>query len=1817
MDELQAKRARTCTRVRAWATNAVANFTGEDPSELPLDEPLTSLGIGSREAVTLVRELEREFAVELASTLAWERPTIESISEHVADLLCATEEAPAEPARVRPRPVREPVAVIGMACRFPGADDLEAYWQLLREGRDAIREVDASHWLERGVSRDELATLRGEANQFGGFLDHIDEFDAVAFGVSADEAARMDPQQRLLLEVTAAALADAGLLASELAGTRTGVFVGASSFDFALLQLSELSQLDARTATGSALSILANRISYSYDLRGPSLVLDTACSSSLVAFHSALRSLQAGECERAIVAGVNVILSPAIACNFRRAGALAADGRCKFLDASADGFVRSEGVGVVILQGLGSSVSAQARVYAEVRGSAVNQDGRSNGLMAPNLDAQVAVLNDACDDAAVTPSSVAYVEAHGTGTLLGDPIEARGLGKVYGADRSESGLPCLVGSVKTNLGHLEAAAGIVGVIKLSLALHHRWLPPSLHLHTPNPHVALAQLGLEACTRGLPWPELGSKIAGVSSFGFGGTNAHVLLQAHEPERDAWVPSHDATTHVLALSASSRDGLLELSERYASYLSNAGAHEPLEQICSAAALRHDLGKHRRAVCAPSHRELAEALRRELADEPPRKRTDVVFVFSGTGSEWVGMARDLLAEQPVFRARVLELDAIIQDLAGWSVLSALEHEAFRFDHPSTTQPCLFVVQSALAALWRSWDVRPSAILGHSAGEPAAMLAAGALTDRDAARLILARSKLLGELAGSGMMAMVGLDERATERALEGFADRVAIAALNGPAHTVISGEPAALRQVLARLSERAVFHRVLAMDFAAHSQAVEPSLEGFCRQLADLRPAPSSVPLYSTVYGKRIVGSEVDASYWARNLRQPVRFRDALRELLAEDRTIFIELSPHPVLAHAIEACVHEHAGAALVLPSLQRGERARDTLLATLARLFEARAFSSWAQLYERRPMVSLPLAPLARTRHWFDPRAASGEAAKSRTRPARGFGSLARLPGVALSEFALAREHVPQASEPDLPALLPWAEVLDNVIEQATRAWQDGPLALQAVVLNTERRWPDDARAAFQLSLEAQAGELRRFAVHLRTSDGTSWVRFATGQVVPAEVHARAREREPLSFSSDGPTMLDVDRMQQALALAHERLPAALPREAVPRTLRHYRHAGGQASCTRVHLLEDARVDLEQRDASGALVRQARSLQLAPADEELLLPWRQRAAERLRYEERWLPFPTRQGAFAAHAGQCWLLLDDGSALARELARALPEMGVECQVVNDWPRLDDAALRSLFAQAHGCAGVLAFWLGEPDLGAALPQAARAAFLRASALIRSHAAAGAGKLWLFARDQQLGSDALVDSMLWGLARVASLECQTSFGGIVGVHAEAGGEAVPAIVSALAAGDGEDRWRIVEGTAYTSRLVAAAARAPSGARLALRSDASYLITGGTGGVGLALARWLASRGAGRLVLCARRPPSASARQALAELSEQGVAIQTLLLDVGDSRAVRSCIEALARDGRPLRGIFHAAGVAREATLQDASAELVDEVLRAKVDGAWNLHQSASAVGAELDYFVSFGSISAVWGSSRLSAYAAANRFLSAQAAQRRAAGLPALCVHWGWLQEGEIVSRDYGRFLTELGISPVSCATAFAAMESVLLAGLPDAVVARVDWSRFVPAYEARGRRGFFDSLRPSERAGQARHTLREALAARLPAERRELLLEHLCEEIASLLGRSARDVAVDEGLFQLGLDSLMAVTLRRKLDQALGTSLAPTALFEHGTVARLVEHLLTDVLAYEGSDDSLVSAPQATAEPIDELSQLSEDDLLARLEAKLGAA
>jgi acyl transferase domain-containing protein/thioesterase domain-containing protein len=1562
---------------------------------------------------------------------------------------------------------REPIAIIGMSCRFPGrVSSPEDLWRLLCAGDDGMREFPA----DRGWDLDAI----GSGAREGGFIEGPGEFDAGLFGISPREAIAMDPQQRLLLEAGWEAIERARIDPASVRGTRTGVFVGSNDCDYPLLLNSAgfPESYPDYWATSSASSVLSGRMSYVFGLEGPSLTIDTACSSSLVALHLACQALHDRTCTLALTGGVSVMSTPGLIEGFGRLGVLAADGRCKAFAADADGIGWGEGVGMLLVERLCDAQREGHPVLAVVRGSAVNSDGTSNGLTAPNGPAQVRVIRDALAAAGLEPGEVDAVEAHGTGTVLGDPIEVRALLESYGQDRENQ---LLLGSVKSNLGHTQAAAGVAGVIKMVLALRHGQLPATLHVDHPCSHVDWTAGELSLLTEHRTWPRTGRpRRAGVSAFGLSGTNAHVIVEqapAEGTQQAAMAgqipgsrrePVLTGGGYPWIVSARSETSLRAQAIRLRSFIRQNPRPEPRDVGWSLASTRAAL-EHRAVIVAgdPEQTECAlDALAKGAAAQGlvcgyADAEGKVAFVFPGQGAQWAGMAADLLDSSAVFSRRLMACERALTPHVGWTLSEVLRGApgAPAWDRVDVLQPALFAIMVSLAELWSSAGVEPSAVAGHSQGEIAAAVVAGALTLEDAAQVVAVRSQALARLTGDGGMMSAAITSREAEHLIAAAGGRLAIAAVNGPRSVVISGDRPALGELLAKLTADGVRAREIPVGYASHSAQVEAVRDRLLTELAHVRPGPGAIPFYSAVTGGRLDGEHLDAGYWYRNLRQPVLFDQVTRQLLESGHTVLVEVSPHPVLTASIEETLDDLGQPAdvVVTGSLGRGQPGPASFVTSLAGLYVRGQPVTWESLFSAEARaVDLPTYAFAHKRYWpAAGRPPADEMAAPRPRHRAGHPFLAaQVPPADDGELVLtgrlSLDAQPWIADHSVygSVLFPGTGFLDTMLHAAHQA---GATEVEELTMEVPLVVPEKGGVQLQVRVGRPDGSGRRPAgVYARAEDSAAaeWVRHADGML------SAGRPAEPaMQWARSWPPP---GAREIAVADAYERLarqglvygPAfrglraawrrdddvfvevALSRDQLPPD-QHDRFAVSPPlldSALHSLILDDGPrggrglpftwndVTVFNRCAADLRVRLApapgEGIALEAADaggspvlraRSLLLrppPGGPRKAgpdvRKSLFRVEWTAIPVPP---PAPASAPWAVLGGDP---------LPGMSA-------YPDL--TALRRAVASGAPLPDVVLYPVGGD--GADLVAATRAVLHRTLDVLQEWSARevfGSSRLVILTSGAvavRAGDDVtdLPAAAAGGLIRSAAAEHPGRF---VLIDTDPGEPLAGSWAAVSAALGGEEpELAVRSGRVLARRLARAEPPAPA-ARPELPGalGGTVLITGGTGTLGGMLAKHLVARSKARsFVLASRRGPQAGNCASLtAGLATLGADVRVVACDAADHHGLASLLAAVPRE-HPLTAVVHAAGVLDDGVLTSLTPSRLDRVLRPKAEAAAILHQ---LLGDDTRVqLVLFSSAAATFGSPGQGNYAAASAFLDGLAEHRRARGLPARSLAWGlWEQ-------------------------------------------------------------------------------------------------------------------------------------------------------------------------------------------------------------------
>lgn len=1039
---------------------------------------------------------------------------------------------------------REPIAIVGIGCRFPGgATTPEEFWRLLAEGRDAITEIPADRWSIDEFYDPDRSRAGKVYTRFGGFVGNLERFDAAFFGISPREAEVMDPQHRWLLETAWEAFEDANEPLERWSGSAAGVFVGFSTQDFSTLQgtPSERVVRSPYKLLGTVTCVAANRLSYFFNLRGPSLTADTACSSSLTALHLACQSIWSGESPMAITGGVSLLLRPEPHIGFCNASMLSPDGRCKAFDAGANGYVRAEGVAAVLLKPLSMAERDGNDIYAVILGTAANQDGHNSSITIPNGDAQEEIIRVTLRQAGVRPADVQYIEAHGTGTPVGDPIEANSVGNVLREGRAAESR-CVIGSVKTNVGHLEAGSGMAGLVKTALALKRRQIPAHLHFREANPAIDFQSLKLRVPTELEPWPENGSlpRLAGVNSFGFGGANAHALLAEAPLCKRAEAKQAERPEQLIPLSARSGAALRDLARQWKKWIDDEPAWKDVavSNLAWNAAMARAHHPHRLALVVSDRADMAAKLEMaanfDMAAKPDAvsagatlpggashgvargDRPRLVFVYTGMGPQWFGMGRQLLRDEPVFRRAVEDCDVRWRAVAGWSILDELsaDEAASHIDEARVAQPAIFVLQYALTALWQSWGIAPDAIVGHSVGEIAASCAAKAISLDDAIQVVFHRSRLQQRLRGQGRMLAVGLPVDRMADLLRDHGGRIDIAAINSPKSVTLSGDAEILERIRMSLKEQEVFVSFLRTDVPYHSAHMEPFKDEFHDSLERLDSQHPATPWFSTVTAQCVDGEALTARYWWRNLREPVRFAESIGELLRQGYQLFLEIGPHPVLASSIRECAGGSAAAVEVLTSLRRREPERQTLLAALGTLYCKGWAADWAAVVGSAGVpIKLPLYPWQRETHWCETRQSRGQRQNPSSAEVVGFRGRQvhpllgrRVDSVASgaawgATFDLAGDHGWLAQHKVQGSIIcPAAGSIETALAAAAQFFSPNFGDLIDVEIHKALYLSLDQAKTLQLTIDSLGED---FAIWNRDADG-EWTTHVYGRLAPSE-----------------------------------------------------------------------------------------------------------------------------------------------------------------------------------------------------------------------------------------------------------------------------------------------------------------------------------------------------------------------------------------------------------------------------------------------------------------------------------------------------------------------------------------------------------------------------------------------------------------------------------------------------------------------------------------------------------------------------------------
>ncbi|WP_227983798.1 type I polyketide synthase [Nocardia spumae] len=1717
----------------------------------------------------------------------------------------------------------EPIAIVGMSCRYPGgADTPQRLWELVASGTDAVGPFPADRgWdLERLYDSDP-DTPGTIYTREGGFLDAAGDFDAEFFTIPPSVAEAMDPQQRLFLEAVWEALEDAGIDPTALRGGDTGVYAGVIHQDYGPRVGSPglSAEAEGHAYPGVSASVLAGRVSFTFGFKGPAISVDTACSSSLVALHLACQALRRGETSLALVGGVTVMSDPTLLIAFGRQRALSADARCRAFAAGANGTGFSEGLGMLAVERLSDARRLGHRVLAVIRGSAVNQDGASNRLTAPNGPSQEKVIAQALADAGLAPADVDAVEAHGTGTTLGDPIEAQALISAYGRDRA--GEPLRIGSIKSNIGHTSAAAGVGGVIKMVQALRHEVLPATLHVDAPTPHVDWSAGTVRLLTEAESWAA-GERIrrAGVSSFGASGTNAHVILEeAPAPDRAPAEPADDTAGGGSAvasgitpwlISAKTEDGLRAQAVALRNWVSE-NPDLTVDDIGYSLLTTRARLEWRGAVVGGDRDTLLAGLTAlaEYDDSADVAAGHAVtrkaaFLCTGGGAQRVGMGRELYQAFPVFAAALDEICEQFDPLLGGSLKQLMftgrlsdsdpaDADASVLHRIEYTQPALFAYEVAFARLLESFGVTPDVLVGHSTGEPAAAYLAGVWSLADACRLVEARGRLMGQLPDGGAMLAVAATEREVSEALAGRADRVSVAAVNSPDAVVVSGDEDAVSAVERWFGERGRETSRLRISIASHSHRMDPMLAEFAavaRQMTYHRPR---IPLVSNISGARAGDEVLEPEYWVRHIRETVQFARGVDTLVASGARRFLEIGPDAVLTAMTQQCLPtEIAAQSLVVAGARRGRGEVEQFAQCLAQAYAAGVDVDWREFFTARAVSRVPLPTYAfqRRRYWLAPShgvagveaagvgvighpmldavlplAEGGIVLTGRLSPLsqpwladHAIGGVVLLPGTGFVELALcagaeAGSPVIEELTVQAPLVFPAAGgvriqiVVEPEQESGRRTISihsrgehdhDGPWVAHARgLLSTgvdtaepePQAWPPAAATAVDIAHAILPGDYEMGPAFQAVRE--LWRR---GEDVFAEIAVDAETGVSGTGFGIHPALLDAVIQSGLLAGAFD-IPAG--HVVLPFSWESVSLYATEASVLRARLtVNGSSASLWVTDEKGQPVLSGSVTSRPMPVEQLAAAGGGRAANSL-LELVWSPAES-----ATPAGD--------------------------SVVGRWDRLDPEAPVPPLVVVEAGAG------SHEHRGAGLIGATHAEVARILAVLQAWLADdrfAASTLLVATRGAVAlsGEDVtdLAGAAVWGLVRSAQAEDP---GRIVVADTDTRvDERLAATVLAV----GEPQVVVRAGITHTARLIRPAASSGKVSEAPAFGTGTVLITGGTGGLGAAVARHVVvEHGVDSLLLVSRSGPEAEGAAALtAELERLGARVRVAARDVTDPDAVAGLLAGIPAQ-RPLTGVIHAAGVLDDGTIASLSADRVDAVLAPKADAAWYLHEATADLN--LAAFVVFSSVSGTIGGPGQANYAAANTFLDALVAHRRARGLAGQSLAWGlWARSGAMTgglgAADMARIGRD-GFAAMPDEQAFAGWRAALERDAAHAVIAAVDTGAIRERADAGLLPPLLRELAPRRRPAASRRAAASS-AVTPDLRQRQAVIDTVLHHLAAVLGHSgAAVVDPDRAFTEQGFDSLGAVELRNRLQTATGLSLPPAVAFQYPTPTALADHL-----------------------------------------------
>jgi len=1826
----------------------------------------------------------------------------------------------------------EPIAIIGMGCRFPGdVNNTKEFWEMLMNNKDAITEIPEDRWSINSFY-DKNNRKNGKSNsKKGAFLkSKIDEFDANFFNISPREAAMIDPQQRLLMEVCYEALEDGGIPVSTIAGSNTGVFIGGFTLDWKILQFKDSNRqlIDSHSATGSMMTLLSNRLSYIFDLKGPSMSIDTACSSSLVSVHLACQNIWDNHCSMAIAGGVNLMFMPEYFIAESKAGMLSPDGYSKTYDKSANGYVRGEGAGIVILKPLSLALQNNDKIHGVITATGCNQDGHTKGITIPSGESQSSLMREVYHRAGILPSEIQYVEAHGTGTPVGDPIEANAVGSVLSCGRKENDF-CYISSVKTYIGHLEAAAGISGLIKTVLCMKNGMIPKHLHLKNPNPAIDFESMLLKVPTKNTPWPNhTGAKRAAVNSFGFGGTNAHVLLEEYPTRgKDISLNQEKSGDFIVPISAKSEKSLTGLLEKIAD-MDLEGVS--INDIGWSFGVRRTHHEKRLAVVAQDKKELQDKLhdicegkvgegiiKGNLVNKSPK----LVMVFTGMGPQWWAMGHQMYKSNAVFKETLERVDKEFSKLAGWSLLEMMmaDEQDSQIEETKLAQPANFALQIALAEVWKSYGVSPDAIVGHSAGEVAAAYIAGALTFEDAVKVIYIRSTLQQLTTGKGKMlaADISFDEVSTM--LGEYKGLVSIAAINSPSSVTLSGDEKSLDELSEKMKKRSIFNKYLRVKVPYHSHYLESMKAEFFEQLNDISPNKNTIALYSTVSGGKIDGKCQDTEYWWKNARDPVFFMDACSSLINDGYTLFLEVGPHPVLFSSIQDCLLNTGNQGKVAYSLRRNMDENKTMLSSLGELYTFGYDVCWDSLYPSGNIIeNMPTYPWDKERHWQESSVSQSKRTQRNAHPLLGCKIDSPDPqwenelDIGNAEFLEDHKIQSTVTFPGAGYIEMSLAAIKNLYGSCKSVYGENISFKKAMFLT------EDQTVNTRLTYNKNDCTFKIYSKPITPNQDTEWTLNAQGNVSPSNsmiekyysissyqsrcnkeiskiecyerfknlglVYGELFQGITTVWQGNDEALAKIDLKVQTeemnkyqihptvLDLCFQVLASALPftdgndsqRVYMPTEVAEARILGDPAKSFWIYAQitkKDEKSllgDIVLMDRDGKVILEIKKCKAISISNEAQSYSKKQDFFELIWRKKGL-FDESDNVEKTQKG-IWIVFADEKGLADKFAYSLNQQAYKTIVIKadksylfsetkatinpDNPQHFQQLISDIHQLNDGnIAGIVHFW--SIDIAStenldvvALKEAEVLGTQSALYLIQELSKIQWGnypKIYFVTNKSQqvlipCEETNIGQATLWGLGRVIGhQEHRDFYGGLIDIDV-LDGSACELIHKEIFSQSKEDMVAFRSGERYVARMVESK-DLDKPFPVSFRADASYMITGGFGALGLLTAKWMIENGARRLVLISRSEvPSRehwesendedvlSRIEAIRELEKMGATIHAASIDVTDENDLNDYIKHFYSQGYPaFKGVFHLAGVAKPQRILEMNKDNFDRVLRPKTMGAWNLHKCFD--NADLDYFVLFSSIASLVVLGGQGNYAAGNAFMDALAGYRKARGKSGISINWGpWGEVGMATQLDLLSYFIKKGFYPMSPEQGIDALEHIISQNQFQVAVLGADWQVVGNMSYPMGKYPNMILELMENSNGEQKESniatdfqnekyLSVLMKQEDELERNNLLKEYL-KNIISLVLRLNRD-SIDESvsLSSWGLDSMMAIELKNQIQNGLEVSIEVVELLKGPTMLELSEIIskrLNEKLSFTGD------IPPELLEKIQELSVEEAQKMLESL-------